>query len=108
MESIENVNYNDMPEFVGDIEAILQREGAGSVSEEYIWEIAKQNNSMPNFTAIFLECLFWRFADFLEYKGLRCNFEVNFLASWFEIENKPFEMANDFYQALDELGVRNG
>lgn len=87
------INFEDMPEFIAEVEEILEKEGL-SVSEEEVWEVAREYTYPPLFQNIYMELCFMRLESLCESHNLICDYQVNCLASSFSIE--------DFYNRIRE------
>ena len=96
---MEWINFEDMPNFIAEIEKILEKE-KWSVEEEEVWEIAREYPYPPCFQNIYIELCFMRLENLCESHGLECNYQVNALASGFSIEGEGFYRADNFYQKI--------
>ena len=95
------INFDDMPEFVAEVEEILEKEGL-SVSEEEVWEVAREYTYPPLFQNIYMELCFMRLESLCESHNLICDYQVNCLASGFSIEGEEFYSTDDFYEKIRE------
>lgn len=98
---MEWINFEDMPDFIAEIESILEREGL-SVSEEEVWEVARVFPCVPLFQNIYIELVFTCLENLCESHNLSCNYQVNCLASSFSIEGEEFCTKYDYYDRIRE------
>lgn len=91
----DRINFNDMPEFVGDIEDILLENNIGDkygnvvVSDDELEELAKTYNSVGEFLNdlenLYMRTLFDKFEDFLKEQfgeETKINYFLNCRDSW--------------------------
>ncbi|TLE15949.1 hypothetical protein LS72_005160 [Helicobacter apodemus] len=93
------INFNDMPDFIADMENILKRENL-SVTEEEVWEIARESPCVPLFQNIYIELVFMHLESLCESHNLSCEYQVNCLASSFSIEDEEFYTEDDYYDKI--------
>lgn len=70
------VNFEYIPEFVGNIEEILENNGVILVEEKEIWEFARQREEIPYFENLYMMFLFSDFENLAETEGIGVDFEV--------------------------------
>ena len=79
----------DIPSDIGEIIAIAEHVGI-SISGQDIWNVARQSAEPPHLGNVYLELLFSSLANRLKtiYPTLIIDYEVNALASYFNINNQ--------------------
>lgn len=70
------VKFEYIPEFVGDIEEILEDNGVTLVREKEIWELAREHEEIPCFEDLYIMFLFGSFAILAESEGIGVDFEI--------------------------------
>lgn len=100
-------NFNDMPDSVG----ILERTVLNMFEDTYgidddIWEIAREYNSIPNFSNIYIDIIYSRIEYVLnEYFGaleLDINYYVNNLVSTFYVNRSEIKNKKELLEVLIE------
>lgn len=105
----EVVNFNDMPDFIADIENLLINEGLSdskfeAINEDTLWEVAKDFESMPSFTGLYIDLLFSRFESYLSTLELDCKYKNNFRASYFYIDDEDINDIGSLKEFVKERG----
>lgn len=94
---------HDIPSSIGDIEVIAQHFGV-VVTEQDIWQAAKQNDTPPHLGNLYLELLFSQLADCLrnKYPTIDVQFEVNALASYFNVNNQSLATLEELLLLVEQ------
>lgn len=93
----------DIPDDIDEIIAIAEYLGI-SISGQDIWEEARQYTEPPHLGNVYLELLFSSLANQLKaiYPEIAVDYEVNALASYFNINNERLCSLSQVIQLVEE------
>ena len=94
---------NDVPSDIGDIEIIAKHFGI-DITDKDIWLQARESEQPPHLGNVYLYLLLTRLEEALNerYPNLSITYEVNALASYFNVNHQKLSTLNQLFELVEK------